>query len=129
MTREVPLFVGEFAPPEEKPKARVRAKLRQRSLFRAKKLRRGDFPAFGLNRFDNINAWLTKVQRFVERGYVIEYGHQGGRDGWARVVDVRKHGRGGLISKAIAPTFAKPEPVQGELPGEPIFRGGENSPV
>lgn len=117
--REQPLFAGDFAPPDEKPKVRARIKPRQKSLFRARRLRHGDFLAYGLNKFDNVNAWLTKVQRFVEKGYVIEYGHHGGRDGWARVIEVRKRRRGGLISKAIAPTFVKPEPHQGELPAAP----------
>jgi len=116
--REVPLFEGEFAPPEEKTRARRRPRPRPRSLFRAKRLGRGDFLAFGLDAFNNVNAWLTKVQRFVEKGYTIEYGHRGGKDGWARVVAVTKGKRGRLISKAIAPTFAKSEPVQGALPGE-----------
>ena len=116
--RDVPLFGGEFAPPEEKPRTCARPKSRPRSLFRARRLGRGDFQSFGLHEFDNVNAWLTKVQRFVEKGYVIEYGHRGGKDGWARVVEVRKRQRGRLISKAIAPTFARPEPVQGALPGE-----------
>ncbi len=123
MIRIKPLFDGDFAPPEEKPKARARPKPRQRTLFRARKLRRGDFLAFGLNKFDNVNAWLAKVQRFVEKGYVIEYGHHGGKDGWSRVIEVRKRRRGGLISRAMAPTFARVEPVQGELPGA----GGQDS--
>lgn len=118
MIRIKPLFDGEFAPPEEKPKTRARPKPGQKSLFEVKRFRRADFLAQGLNKFDNVNTWLMKVQPFVEKGYVIEYGHQGGRNGWARVAEIKKRRRGRLISKATAPTLVKPEPVQGELPGD-----------
>ena len=118
MTRIKPLFDGEFAPPEVKPKAHPRPKPKQKSLFKVKRLRRAHFLAQGLNRFDNVNTWLTKVQPFVEKGYVIEYGHEAGRNGWARVAEIKKRRRGWLISKATAPTFVKLEPVQGELPGD-----------
>lgn len=114
--REQPLFGGEFAPPEEKPKARARTKPKQKSLFKVKRLRRAHFLAQGLDRFDNVNTWLTRVQPFVERGYVIEYGHEAGRNGWARVAEIKKRRRGRLISNATAPDFVKSEPIQGELP-------------
>ncbi len=117
--REQPLFGGEFAPPEVNPKARVRPKPAQRSLVKAKRLRRAHFLAQGLNRFDNVNTWLPRVQPFVERGYVIEYGHEAGRNGWARVADIKKRKRGRLISNAKAPDFVKSEPLQAELLAEP----------
>jgi hypothetical protein len=119
IARQKPLFDDEFAPPEEKPESLSRPKPEQKSLFGVKKFSRSDFRAQGLKGFDNVNTWLTKVQPFVEKGYVIEYGHKGGRNGWARVVKIKKPGKGRLISKAAAPTFVKPEPLQGKLPGEP----------
>jgi hypothetical protein len=119
LARQKPLFDGEFAPPEEKPEPPARPKPEQKSLFEIKKFSRSDFRAQGLKGFDNVNTWLTKVRPFIEKGYVIEYGHEGGRNGWARVVKNRKPGKGRLISKATAPNFMKPEPVQGRLPGEP----------
>jgi hypothetical protein len=120
IAREKPLFDGEFAPPEEKLKAPARFKPEQKTLFEVKKLRRADFRAQGLRRFDNVNTWLMKVQPFMEKGYIIEYGHEGGRNGWARVLKIKKPGKGRLISKATVPTFTKTEPVQGELLGEPV---------
>jgi len=117
LVRQKPLFGGEFAPPEEKPVTPARPKPEQKSLFEVRKFSRSDFRAHGLKGFDNVNIWLTKVQPFVEKGYVIEYGHEGGRNGWSKVVTIKKPGRGRLISKAAAPTFMKREPAQGELPG------------
>jgi hypothetical protein len=119
MARQKPLFGGEFAPREEQTEAPVRPKPEQKSLFEFKKFSRSDFRVQGLRRFDNVNTWLTKVQPFVEKGYVIEYAHEGGRNGWARVVKIKKPGKGRLISKAAAPTFMKRGPLQGELLGEP----------
>jgi hypothetical protein len=121
IARQKPLFGGEFAPPEEKAEPTARPKPEQKSLFEVKKFSRSDFRVQGLKGFDNVNTWLTKVQPFIEKGYVIEYGHEGGRNGWARVVKIKKPGKGRLISKAAAPTFMKPEPVQGRLLGEPEY--------
>ena len=117
LVRQKPLFGGEFAPPEEKPEPLARPKPGQKSLFEVRKFSRSDFRAQGLKGFDDVNIWLTKVQPFVEKGYVIEYGHEAGRNGWARVVKIKNPGRGRLISKAAAPTFMKRESAQGQLPG------------
>ena len=119
MARQKPLFGGEFAPREEQTDAPVRPRPGQKSLFESQKFSRSDFRVQGLKGFDDINTWLTKVQPFVEKGYVIEYAHEGGRNGWARVVKIKKPGKGRLISKATAPNFMKREPLQGELIGEP----------
>jgi hypothetical protein len=125
IARQKPLFDGEFAPPEEKPEPPARPKPEQKSLFEIKKFSRSDFRAQGLKGFDNVNTWLTKVQPFIEKGYVIEYGHEGGRNGWARVVKIRKPGKGRLISKATAPTLVNPENGQWELPGEDNASDGD----
>lgn len=102
-----PLFGGEFAPLAEKAAPEPQPKAEQGELFETPKPERSEFDKLGLSKFGDINSWIEKAQPLVEKGYVIEYGHTGGTDGWARVVEVKKPGEGRLISKAKAPDLAK----------------------
>jgi len=70
------------------------------------------FDSRGLGSFKDINVWRKQVQPFVEQGYLIEYGHEGGTKGWARLAGNVGPGKGRLIPR--------PKPVEG-LPKPPAL--------
>lgn len=80
------------------------------------------FDQRGLASFSNVNKFLEKVNPAVEKGYVIEYGHTAGKDGWARVVDKKPPGQGKITSKGVKPPkFGEVAPVQLKLTKENNF--------
>lgn len=57
----------------------------------------------GTMRFANLNKWAENIQPLVEDGWVIEYGHRMGANGWARIIEKRDPGQGQRISAGALP--------------------------
>lgn len=73
----------------------------------------GGYDQRGIRTFKDINTFLPKVQPLIERGYVIEYAHEAGTRGWAKIVGKKPPGEGRLISKSKPPPeFGKPKEEQ-----------------
>jgi len=113
--KQLALFGGEFAPPEEPAKVLKAKPIEEPVLIEIPKRDKSIFDSRGLGTFKDINVWRKQVQPFVDQGYLVEYGHEAGAKGWARLAGNLGPGKGRLIPKA--------KPVEG-LPKPPTEMEG-----
>lgn len=71
------------------------------------------FDERGMTTFRDLNKWRYMIQSELDDGWVIEYGHKLGRQGWGRIVSKREPGKGELIpAKTTKEEALKKKPVQ-----------------
>jgi len=78
------------------------------------------FDARGMTTFADLNKWRYMIQSEVDDGWVIEYGHKLGKQGWGRIIDKKEPGKGALVPAKIPKEEAlKKEPFQLGIDVEP----------
>jgi len=96
------LFGKEIKVESDKKPEKVR--IEQPKLFEMEE-REGKYPKpfdnRGLAKFSDVNKFRKAVQPALDEGYLVEYGHKAGAEGWAKIKDKREPGKGKLMSVGV----------------------------
>jgi hypothetical protein len=105
---EKPFSLAQEAENKPKPKA---PEVKQEKLFTepVEKKYPAGFDNRGIRKWRDIQTFRKEVQPVLNEGYVVEYGHDKGRDVWARITEKKEPGEGALVRSKTAkmPEFGR----------------------